>query len=584
MNINSHGIQLQQTQPYKIKARKGISSHDIKHGQRWGNADQVWKQLVNMGNLYQNNLYNKTNWNDIIDCWKNEPCFIVGGSYTANDFDMNKLNGFHSIGINHRVEEYSNFEWLIFLDDEFIQKTSYDISKFNGKIFAGNRVRFIDLPNVYRFLPKASNDNVDLNPNNGLYCRSLTGLCALNLALIAGANPIYLIGCDNDKEIIRDGESFHVNNYTGNLKTNTKYQKYLNANKMYSHYKNYTDRVVNVCPNGQIPHFKKIDFQELDNVLKTVENKKEKIEINRDPVICHVTKLRDMNKLNEVTRQIYNLTTGRHIQSNISDLIQPKADIYLLECLINGANEFLNFQKPKGSKVISLIHSSGKCLPAVCSDRVVTLSQAEHLRVKQNRFDSVVIPCSIDIEKFNKNIDYSKQTYGRITRFSHGKVNPRWNNIVCHIKTVYPDSQSIMISANVEAKYKSKDIHYIENISNNEMDKKVEALSNLTMFTNMHGMFIETFSLALLEGMASGLCVVLYSPVYQGAMIELIGNAGIVCNSEKDFIDTIIRLLPDAEIKKVWGLKAKNRAKEFSVNRMVESYNKLFNGVLNDNT
>lgn len=294
-------------------------------------------------------------------------------------------------------------------------------------------------------------------------------------------------------------------------------------------------------------------------------------------MICHVSRMSDMNEWNEISRQIYNYSDGYHIHSNISDLKQPKADIYMLDCIINGAKEFVNFQKPEGSKVISIVHSTGRCFPAACSDRIITLTEADQKRMLTARVQSKVIPCAIDMKYYNNPIDYSRKTYGRITRYSNGKVHPNFNNVVNTVKSIYPDSECILITKPGD---RSPNIRYIEDVKSGDNERKAKELSGMTIYADYHNTFIETFSLGLLEAMASGLCIVLYSIAPQKAMEEVLGGCGIVCRSEKEFLETIIKLLPDAPAKKSWGMKAKERARHFSIDRMIGEYNKIYQELL----
>jgi len=539
-----------------------------------------WELLARMGNLNGNMEIRLGPYNDIKDCWKDEPAFIVGASKSLEGFDLTRLDGLHTIGINHMVEYYDKYEYLIFLDDEFLKRTTYNLENFKGRIFSSHKCRFIDYPNVTRFLVKAFKDKVTLNIEDGLFNGAQTGLCALNLALITGANPIYLLGCDSDSKCTSN--NYHYGNYTGEVKSETKLKKYYGAYGYYNYFKDHKDRVVNVCPGGKIDLFKKIDYNELDIVLsqtKKKERKEFKFEIKQNPIICHVMKLKSMNEMGDISRQVFNLTDGQHITSSIDNPVQPKANIYFLECMINGNREFIHFQKPKGSKVISLIHSHGNCLPAICSDKVVTITDASKKYIKTRGFDSVVIPASIDLSDYKHEIDYNNKNYGRITRYSTGKIHPFWNKVVENIKNKVPGSKCIMITR-IPDNQKSNYIEYIQNININEHDKKAKELSRFSIFADMHNTFIETFSLGLLEGMASGQAVVLYSAAPQPAMIEVLGNTGIVCESIQSFENNIIKLLNNPCLKKEIGLKCKERAKYFSIDKMIKSYNALFEEIL----
>lgn len=578
MIMRSHelkDVKYSQLYPYKVISKNGkLSSHDL--------ANNTWNRLGAMGNIAYGNEAYLGPFEGIKDCWKGQPAFVVGASACLKGFDLTKLNGLHTIGCNHMIEYYDGFEWFIFLDDKFLQITTYDLNNFKGKIFAGNKTRILPGINAVRFKTRGKETPFDFQIENGLFNMFQTGLCATHLALIAGADPIYLLGIGNDSQNTLENNHYDEN-YNGEIKTENYFKKYVGAHRYFNYFKDYADRITLVSNESDIKTFPIISINEFEKKLETIKENNpvitNKVEIKQDPIICHVHKLRNQDSWNEVSRQIYSLTEGRHIQSSVDDLVQPKADIYLLECLINGSKEYINFQKPKGSKVISLIHSSGKCLPAVCSDKVVTLTNFDNQRIK-NRFNSVVIPCSIDVDQF-KDPDYSKLTYGRITRFSPGKVHPGFINVVNQIKEQLPDSQCILIT---KTNIKNNNIQYVENVESNDTESKINALNNLTIFADMHNTFVETFSLCLLEGMAAGLCMVLYSPINQGAMIEVLGGSGIICDSPEEFKQTIIKLLPDKEAKKEYGQKAKNRARFYSIDKMIKSYNELFKAVLNENS
>ena len=200
--------------------------HDLHKIKRWNKLDKNllvnknWEKLDDIGRFALDmkiKLGDKNgSFDNIKDAWKGQPCFVVGASINLRGFDLKKLEGFHSIGINHMIEYYDGFEWFIFLDNRFLNKTSYDINKFKGKIFTSNRCRL--LPNSLdwvRFKPKPFNSHPDEDIRRGLFNGSLTGLCALNLAIISGASPIYLLGCDTPKMETSHMDYHYQKNYTG---------------------------------------------------------------------------------------------------------------------------------------------------------------------------------------------------------------------------------------------------------------------------------------------------------------------------------------------------------------------------------
>lgn len=531
----------------------------------------AWKQLKDIGYFRDGRVENPDlSW--VSDYWKNQPAFIIGSSPALQNminegFTLDMLDGKNVIGVNHIIEKYDRFPIHLFLDQRFIEKTKYDIKKYKGKIFCRNNVNLFsgDVPGeVYRFHASRPNEQITDNLNNGVYCDLQSGLCALHLAIVAGANPIYLIGMDTG-----GSKALHFDGYPNNK--NTIYSDNAKRNRVMFPFSKYKDRIINLDTKGVLSYFKKQNWKEVfkpDNKIK---------DIKQNAVICQVSKFDNMTTWNEISRQIYSLTSGNHIRINIENKKLPKADIYVLDCVINGANEFINFQKPAGSKVISVVHSTSKCFPAVCSDKVVVLSESEKKRMLMNGFNAEVIPCSIDLENYKYPVDYSKKTYGRITRFSTGKVHSRFNDVVNFVKGKYPDSQCIMIT---KTGNKNPNIEYIESVENDNNDAKAQTLSKLTLFADYHNTFIETFSLSLLEGMAAGLPIILYSIAPQASMIEVMGGCGIVCSTEKEFTEAILTMLPDAEKKKEFGLRSRTRAKEFSVKKMIDRYNNLFAEVL----
>lgn len=533
----------------------------------------AWQQLKTIGYFRDGRIENPDlSW--VNNYWKGQPAYIIGSSPALQNmidegFMYDFLEGKNTIGINHMIEKWDKYRFYLFLDQRFIEKTTYDLKKYKGKVFARNNTNLFsgDIPaDVYRFHALRPNEQITDNLNNGVYCDLQSGLCALHIAIVTGANPIYLIGMDTGGDI----KKLHIDGYIDNR--NSIYIDSAKRNRVYAPFAKYKDLIINLDTKGVLNHFKKQHWKEVFN------NPSEKIiDIKQNATICHVSSFDNIKTWNEISRQVYTMTLGNHIRTNIRNKQLPKADIYILDCVINGWNEFVNFQKPKGSKVISIVHSTSKCFPAICSDKVIVLSESEHKRMAMNNIKADIIPCSIDLNYYKYPVDYRQKTYGRITRYSPGKVHTRFNLVVDCIKGNIPTSQCIMIT---KAQSKNSNIEYIENIDNDNNDAKAKALSQLTIFADYHNTFIETFSLAMLEGMAAGLPIILFSIAPQASMIEVLGGSGILCKSEQDFINMIMRMLLDPEMKKDYGMRARERAKYYSVEKMIESYNKVISELL----
>ena len=306
--------------------------------------------------------------------------------------------------------------------------------------------------------------------------------------------------------------------------------------------------------------------------------------------ICHVITLPDMSKMGEISRIIYNETIGEHFFCSLYDENPPKADIYILECFKNQRhfpNQIL-WKPPKGSKLVSLIHSSEPCMPSKYSDEVVTITNAWKNRLKElYDIDSTMIHGGIDLEKYkNVKINYKNKIFGKITRPELGKYYPGWNNFISDLL----DNNNFITCRIVSNNYKSipwvdhDRAIYIEGVSINEYSKKIDQLSRLSVYTECHNdsgiAFIDTFCIAVLEAMACGLPIIIYKGL-QDPIAEVIGDAGIICDSFAEYKARLLSLLLDTDLKEYYGLKARERSRFFSKEKMINKWNVLFNEVLN---
>jgi glycosyltransferase involved in cell wall biosynthesis len=558
-----------QYQPVPTHKVKKLSSHErtIKQQEYYSrvNNKTYWQE---MKELHETLGDSNGKFDGIMNAWKNEPCFVVGTSRAIEGFDFNLLNGLHTIGINHLIEDWDLMEWFVYLDERFLSKTTYNMDNYQGKVFANNSTNIINKKNYVRFKQIfRTKENIGLNIAEGLFGR-MTGVCALHLALIAGANPIYLLGMDTLKEdAIKKGTVSHhyKEDYNHERKERNYLGKYIGSEKDFLKFSPWKDRIINVCENGTMPNiFKRISK---DKLIEDINKIKGKQNIKSDQqTICHITNFENINDMNEISRQIFELTDGKHIRANLSSSVYPDADIYLLECILRDKEKFMNWKAPKG-KLISLVHSGN--VYSKYSDKIVTLTNSQEIQ------GETIIPCAIDMKYYNYDIDYNNNVFGRITAYSRGKVHAEFENVVKRVQ-YKTNSSCIMICNNIKEDQKKDYIKYIIDINRNDNEKKASALAKMSIFADMHGAYKETFSISLLEAMASGLAIVLYSTIDQPAMKEVLGDCGITCKTIEEFENKLIWLLENPDIKKEYGLKAKERAKLFSIENMVNKWNKLF--------
>lgn len=536
-------------------------------------VDRTWLKFQIQG------VINKTQselgpYHDIAGAWANEPAFVVGGSYglrVAMDdgFEWKMLDGFHSIGINHVVEDYPAFEWFIFQDKRFLShakdQADFDLLRdYNGRIFADVKTGLKPSYNIT--ITYTQENKPTLNIIDGLYSYTATGLLALHLAIISGADPIYMLGLDNGgKDHSRAGAHYKTD-YPCEVKGHHNWAKKYKG-KMIEKcdgFNPWRNKIFNVDPYGDIPNFKKIKFSDIP------ELKEKRIKINQETKVCHVGVL-PLEQMGTITRDIFSICSGEHVYCKLGDEL-PEANIYILECFKNNWFEFLTFEKPEGSKVISLVHSSEPCMPATCSDAVVTLTSYWHEKLLKNyNIDSFVIPGATKVNRRRK-ADYKSQVFGRITRNAPGKIHAGWNNVASTVLNKYPDSKLLMFVDNNDGLLVHDRAIYDNSIKISDGERKIKALQQMSVAVFAHGGFEEIFPIAVLECMAAGLPIISIS---QPSMNELIGEDQIIVDDIEQLEKELIKLLPDTERKKELGNKAQNRAKQFSHAKMQKAWNKL---------
>jgi len=302
--------------------------------------------------------------------------------------------------------------------------------------------------------------------------------------------------------------------------------------------------------------------------------------------ICHIGTMGDISKEGMITQYIFNDCIGNHCYIDLYD--EPiKADIYILHCFKNQKhfpNQIL-WEKPEGSRLISLIHSGEPCMPAKESDVIITITNAWKKRLKElYNIDSVMIYGGIDLEKYeNAKIDYDSMVFGKISRPEAGKYHALWNEMIENI--LYLTKAECRIISN---NYKKLNylfhprMKWIEGIKINDHAAKVRELSKMSIYIECHddggNAFIDTFCMSVLEAMACGLPILIYKGL-QEAMTEVIGNAGIICDDIKMFQKELVNLLNDRKSREYYGKLAKERAKFFDKNNMIKQWDILLEGL-----
>lgn len=540
---------------------------DINIGRRA--KHEPWDFFRNAGRI-TDNTYEHGPFDGVKDVWKDEPCFVVGCGESLKGFDLSLLDGMHTIGMNHVIEDYDKFEWFIFLDKRFLEMTSYNMHRFKGRIFASNMTGLRPFDNWTVFKTNVKNVQTDLR--KGLYHPHLTGLAALNLAVISGANPIYYMGQGQRRGA--DPDSYHYKDgYTGANKTKEKMRKYRSAMNFYvDGFENYSDRIINVTDfDNQIYTFPTMTQEKLKKELS-------KIKVNtKVPKIVHFSFTNDISKMGDISREIINNCYGDHELHTFNGRI-PRADLYILEHFISTNNHCLAF--PYKNKAIDLVHTTN-CYPKSEYGRVVALTDVWKKILSSNgaKWDNIdVIYGGIDLEPYKDEWpDYDKKVFGRITRWSPGKIPKEWNDIV---KDVLEDEEiECLMYVDFVNKSRKRLAHprMIYDESAKISDYKGQYLKNMSVYVHANGSFKETMSHACIEAMATGLPVIYLS---EPAIDEVVGDVGIKCNNLEELKSEIINMLEDKDKRIEYGLKSKERAKAFDIKNTIRNFDELIKELL----
>lgn len=183
---------------------------------------QNWIELFRLGEGSVDMPGGALNISDVPDgAWRGQRCFIVGGGPSLLGFDFNRLRGDRVIAVNMAFYNVPFADIVFGMDKPLIGdilsgKFGEDCRRvFAG--FAGVKI-WMDIaggeyPADIRLVPSAGQTGWTKSLEQGLCHGQNSGYGALNLAMILGADPIYLLGYDCAKG--KDGEKNYHDRYPG---------------------------------------------------------------------------------------------------------------------------------------------------------------------------------------------------------------------------------------------------------------------------------------------------------------------------------------------------------------------------------
>jgi len=136
--------------------------------------------------------------------WEGQRCFIIGGGPSLKKFNWNKLKGEITIGVNLAFD-FCDPTIIFSMDNRFFlwlqqgrygaeAKAKFDTYTAGHKVWLDNRDRVF--PNSIITINSAGNGLWSDNLENGIGTGGNSGFCAIQIAYLLGANPIYLLGFD----------------------------------------------------------------------------------------------------------------------------------------------------------------------------------------------------------------------------------------------------------------------------------------------------------------------------------------------------------------------------------------------------
>lgn len=148
--------------------------------------------------------------------WSNERAFIIGGGPSLTGFDFSRLKNERIIAINKAFRDVMFADIVYFMDfvhfynklkdGKFGDDTLQKWHDFKGhKVFADSHVRNLD--DVLWVNLAWHQHGVSSSQRRGLHRGTNCGYGALNLAIVLGANPIYLLGYDMQRS--KDKTHYH---------------------------------------------------------------------------------------------------------------------------------------------------------------------------------------------------------------------------------------------------------------------------------------------------------------------------------------------------------------------------------------
>ena len=173
--------------------------------------------------------------------------YCIGCGESLKGFDFNVLNKHNTIGCNNLIFDYPKLKYGIFLDTNFYKERKEQIDSFAGIIYCDIHAIPVDYRPPHVRPVETFQGQINTSDCFNWLSGRLSGLAALNLAVVKGFDPIYLLGYD-----------MKGSNYYDNSEVAFSKDDYcMGLFKEFSKY-----NIINLNPDSHLECFKKMSFED----------------------------------------------------------------------------------------------------------------------------------------------------------------------------------------------------------------------------------------------------------------------------------------------------------------------------------
>ncbi|MFW5793980.1 MAG: glycosyltransferase [Bacillota bacterium] len=242
-----------------------------------------------------------------------------------------------------------------------------------------------------------------------------------------------------------------------------------------------------------------------------------------------------------------------------------------------------DFIKNNKKPTVGFIHDSVIPINPIC-DYYCVASRFNLRFIPRDSKGTFIIPCMVEdifyYTKPNVNLKFSPIVFNHVSRLISRKINKKFIPMLSYIKKYFPNiSLNILgqgpYKKQLEDDCKKWDIPYKIQHNYSESRADIMAVGDVCLYlTSEHK---ESFGLSVAEHLALGIPVICEN---KGALEEVVGQGGTVCNSYHDIIEETYKILSDYNYRLEIKKKAKKQSLKFKPSVVCRQYEKMISSIL----